>query len=222
MRKARVQSLGLEDPLDKALATPDTPSDSRGSICWRLVVCRGLVPDWENNMKEGHSWYSFVLWIRALEEPSQSDALVTRGKFLLSSWNVPESSPAKGRRTVGLGFGSCSGSARFWPRVCAPEPVGRGAHRKIVELRDLHPPKEQWFGRWRVRVFSPAQWAEPMAFPGGHRAIGDPPPSPFSPGDPYLCPTFVQPGWESLGYAAQFPIKVIHSFQEDNLFGLNC
>lgn len=82
----------------------------------------------------------------ALDEPSQSDALVTRGKFLLCSWNVPESSPAQGRRTVGLGFGSCSGSAHFWPRVCVTEPVGRGAHRKIVELRDLHPPENNGSG----------------------------------------------------------------------------
>lgn len=128
----------------------------------------------------------------ALEELSQSDASVTQGKFLLCSWNVPESSPAQGRRIVGLGFQSCSGSARFWPRVCVPEFVGRDAHRKIVELRDLHPTKTMV--QVRVRVFSPAQWAKPMAFPGGCRAVGDPPPSPFSPGDPYLCPTFVQPG----------------------------
>ena len=32
MQETPVQSLGLEDSLDKALATPDTRSASRGSI----------------------------------------------------------------------------------------------------------------------------------------------------------------------------------------------
>lgn len=93
----------------------------------------------------------------ALEELSQSDASVTQGKFLLCSWNVPESSPAQGRRIVGLGFRSCSGSARFWPRVCVPEFVGRTHTEKIVELRDLHPTKTMVQVRVRVSSSSRGQ-----------------------------------------------------------------
>ena len=78
---------------------------------------------------------------------------------------------------------------------CLPKPVGRGAYGKRVKLRNHHPQRTMVQEARVQRVFSPAQQAEPIAFPGGCRAIRDPsPPSPFSPGDPYLCPTFVQPG----------------------------
>lgn len=65
------------------------------------------------------------------------------------------------------------------PQGCVPKPVGKGAYGKIVKLRN-HQPKRTMVREAGVRVFSPARQAEPMAFPGGYRAISVPSPSPKS------------------------------------------
>ena len=129
-----------------------------------------------------------------MQEPSQSDNLVTWVNF----FSVPEmcQNPAQLREGEMLDLVlDLALAVHTSGQGCLPKPVGRGAYGKRVKLRNHHPQRTMVQEARVQRVFSPAQQAEPIAFPGGCRAIRDPsPPSPFSPGDPYLCPTFVQPG----------------------------
>lgn len=100
---------------------------------------------------------------------------------------------------------------------CVPKPVGKGTYGKIVKLRNRHPERTM-VQEAGVRVFSPARRAEQMAFPGGCRAIRAPSPSPdlSSPGDPYLCPTFVimDPDERDLGMQPNSQLTFFTSFRK--------
>lgn len=129
-----------------------------------------------------------------MQEPSQSDNLVTG----VNVFSVPEmcQKPAQLREGEMLDLVlDLALAVHTSGRGCFPKPVGRGAYGRRVKLVNRHPQRTM-VQEARVQcVFSPAGQAEPSAFPGGCRAIRDPsPPSPCSPGDPYLRPTFVQPG----------------------------
>lgn len=110
---------------------------------------------------------------------------------------------------MGLGLGSA---------LCTllVEGVGQslwgGPHGKIVKPRN-HPRRTMVQEAGVQRVFSPAAQAEPMAFPGGCRAINvPPPPNLSSPGDPYLCPTFVimDPDERDLGMQPNSQLSFFH------------
>lgn len=108
-----------------------------------------------------------------------------------------------------MGWGLALARTLLVRGVC--QSLWEGPYGKIVKLRNHRPRRTMVQGAGVQRVFSPARRAEPMAFPGGCRVINVP-----SPGDSYLCPTFVimDPDERDLGMQPSSQLIFFTSFRK--------